>query len=629
MLDEAFLRRALAASNPNVLRMAVFQATHDPQLADMKIVKVPVRGGAFFASSVSPEDAEIVRERALTYLLDESRSEPAPPPCDAELRRLMEMLTGDPLNDSAFRMGREELALEDFPRGVEWTTPPDLSTLQNTKVAIIGAGIAGLAIAVSLGRLGLNYTIFDRQSEIGGVWSSNRYPEVRVDTNSFFYQFSFEKRYPWSEYYASGPETRKYLNQIAGKYDIQSHARLQHEVLAARWLEQEAVWELEIKGPSGQVGVEQFNFVVSASGLFSVPKLPAIAGIESFAGAISHTAQWDPDLNPHDARVGLIGTGSTGTQILPYLAREAESVIVFQRTANWISALDGYRNRVSPEAQWLFENVPYYWNWFGYSLFVASSGLQHGEAYDPEWIAGGGQISEVNDKLRSSITDYIRSKVGHDPALFEACLPKYAPLGRRPVVDNGWYDALLQDNVELVTTGIDHVERDAIVTADGHRYPVDTIVLAAGFEVERYFWPVMYEGRGGTKLDELWSTDGPRSYLSLVMPGFPNLFTIYGPNASPRAGGYYTWAELWSRYIAQAIVTTLESGNKSIEVRREIFDDYNKRLDEAMEGLIFKEESAGGYYVNTQGRVGVKMPWLVEDYYEMVAQPNLTDYELT
>lgn len=626
MPDEAFIRSALDKANLNVLRIALYQATGDEALAQMRVVKKPIRGGAFYASVLADEHADEVKERALTYLMNAPEtSTPADPPSAAELRRLMEMLTGDPLSDSAFRMGREELGLEDFPRGVSWQAVPPAERLAAKHVSIIGAGIAGLATAVQLQRLGIPYTVFERQSEIGGVWARNRYPEVRVDTSSYFYQFTFEKNYPWPQFYANGAETRKYLTHVATKYGVLPNITFNSEVESATWEDTNSCWQLEVVSTDGERSHMRSDFVVSASGLFSTPRLPDIDGIESFAGKICHTAEWDQSLDPTGKRVALIGTGSTGTQILPHLASVGSKVTVFQRTPNWIAALDGYKDAVTPATQWLFDTLPYYWNWYCYSLFVASSGLQDGEVYDPEWIRQGGKISKMNDTMREFITEYITSTVGNDPALVAACVPTYAPLGRRPVVDNGFYEALTRDNVELVTDKIERILPTGIVTSDGREHPLDVIVLAAGFHVDRYFWPVTYAGRDGVTVEELWSTDGPRSYLSLMMPGFPNLFTVYGPNASPRAGGYYTWAELWSRFIVTCIANTIEAGKSSVEVRPEVYADYNRRLDAAMKDLIWQSESEGSYYLGQNGRVVVKMPWRVEDYYEWIAEPNPDD----
>ncbi len=188
-------------------------------------------------------------------------------------------------------------------------------------------------------------------------------------------------------------------------------------------------------------------------------------------------------------------------------------------------------------------------------------------------MKSGGAISKINDELRATLTEYIARSVHHDASLIAKCVPKYAPTARRMIVDNGWYEALTRDNVELVTAGIRRMTDDAIESNDGVRREVDLIILAAGFEVSRYFWPIRYVGSGGRTLEEAWSKDGPRAFKGVTIPGFPNFFAFYGPNSQPRTGGLYTWAEIWSRYVGELLVGMIEGRATEIECRAEAFVD--------------------------------------------------------
>jgi len=204
-------------------------------------------------------------------------------------------------------------------------------------------------------------------------------------------------------------------------------------------------------------------------------------------------------------------------------------------------------------------------------------------------------------------------------------VPRYAPLVRRLVVDNGFYDTLKKDHVELVTESIDRITKDGILTKDGRHRKFDVVVLCAGFKVSKYLWPVKYIGRKDATLDELWKKDGPRSYLGMVMPGFPNLFTLYGPNHQPRGGGsLYSWIEIWARYSVSSIVWMIENDAKSIEVRQDIYDEYNRQIDNATKDLIWEQEGHS-YYVNETGRQSVNMPWTSPEYHAMVVKPNIKD----
>ncbi|MCW2879497.1 MAG: hypothetical protein JWQ95_3597 [Sphaerisporangium sp.] len=628
-LDEATIRASLDRANLNVLRMALLQATGDPALAKMKVDQVPMRGGAFVGYILAEEHHQEVRDKALRFLLNRQPVASSPRPSDDELRTMMGLLTGDELTERAYRFGREELALDDFPREARWTGErPDAAS--DFKVLIVGAGASGICAGIQFERLGIPYAIVERQGDLGGTWNLNRYPDARVDTSSYLYQFKFEKNYPWPEYFASQVEVKRYLEYIAKKYGVYDKIQFNVEVTKALFDEDDRTWKVEATGADGGSQALEANVVISAAGMFSTPKFPDITGIGDFGGRLFHTTAWDDSYDATGQRIAVIGNGSTGVQLVPKLAETAERVFAFQRTPQWISPMEGYRELITPEVRWLFENVPFYWNWFCYSAQVTSSGLQGAQVYDREWQKSHGGISERNDGLRRSLTEYIRSKVGHDPELFAKCVPDYAPLARRLVVDNGWYEALLRDNVELVTAGIDRITGQGIQTVDGCEHEVDAIVFASGFEVTKYLWPTDYVGRGGVHMEDLWEKDGPRAYLGLTVPGFPNLFMFYGPNAQPRAGAFLSWVEIWARYSAQAVVAMLQGGKQTIEVKQEVFTDYNARLDEVTKDRIWEKEGPAGrnYYVNKFGRQNVNLPWDNDQYFLMVESPDLGDFIL-
>jgi 4-hydroxyacetophenone monooxygenase len=625
-VDEKFIRHAIDQANLNALRLALYQVTGDPDLAKMRVRKQSIRGGALYGYVLAEEDHAEAKAKALAYLLKGPHRVP-PPPSKPETRKLIDMFSDEPVSEADFAFGYEELAYEEFPRDVHWTKPPSASKLENFKVLVIGAGISGIAAAIQLKRLGLPFTVIERQAGIGGTWLLNSYPEARVDTSSYLYQFKFEKNYPWTEFFASRNETQKYLDHIATKYGVKKGFQFNREVTAAMWDEASSTWIVKIKLKDGGEETIAANAIISGSGLFSTPNLPDIPGIRDFEGAMFHTAHWDHSFDYRGTRAALIGTGSSGTQLAPGLARDVKHLAIYQRHPNWIMAMENYRGEVGPHMRWLFDNMPYYWNWYSYASYFTGQQLQGLQTYDREWMKAGGGINQRNDGVRANLTEYIRSKVGHDPELFAKVLPKHAPLIRRLVVDNGFYDTLNQDNVELVTEGIERITKKGIVTKDGIEREFDLIVLGAGFKVSQYLWPVQYVGRNGATLEESWKKDGARSYLGAVMPGFPNLFMFYGPNGQPRSGGFYSWAEIWARYVCGAIVSMIEGDSKSMEVRKEVFDDYNARLDEANKNLIW-EADGHSYYVNEHGRSGINMPWTTTEYHAMVLKPNLDDYDL-
>jgi 4-hydroxyacetophenone monooxygenase len=282
---------------------------------------------------------------------------------------------------------------------------------------------------------------------------------------------------------------------------------------------------------------------------------------------------------------------------------------------------------VPDELQWLCDNVPHYWNWYCFSGYYPTIQIRGLFLHDRKWQAAGGKINERNDKLRATILAYIQEKIGDRPDLVAKSIPSYAPWGRRMVIDSGWYDALRRDNVDLVTSKISRITANGVVTADGVEHELDALVFATGFQTSRYLSPVQYLGRNGATLEQLWSVDGPRAHLAMVMPGFPNFFMLYGaPNSQPTAGSMCSWIEIWSRYIAKSLVMMLENGWRKMECKREAYERYNRDLDVEMSKLIWEQEGIGSYFVNEFGRQGTNMPFEIDGYFLRIQSPDPADY---
>jgi len=620
------IKAAVDGADLNALRVALYQATGDLRLAHLRIERKPVRNGAAFIEVIADADVPILKDLATQFLLNrESWVPPAQPPGRPELRLLMEMLTGKPLTDDEFAMGLEELAFDEFPRQANWSAGRPNVTGFN--VLVIGAGISGIAVAVQLQRLGIPYTVVEREDGIGGVWLRNQYLDARVDSPCVGYQYKFVKDYRWSEMYPARAEVVTYLEMVAERYQVTPNIRFGHEVKDARWDEATNTWEVRLADHNGDESALIANVLVTACGLFNLPKLPNAPGLEVFRGLVAHPTEWRQDLDLAGKRVAVIGNGSTGVQLMPRVAEVAGTLAVYQRTPSWIAPVEGYKQCLPAAANWLLDNMPFYWNWQIYSSFVGDSRLfLDAQRYDPEWQSRGGLISETNDSLRAWLTSYIAEKVAGRPELLPRLIPGYAPLGRRLVVDNGYYDALLRQNVELVTDEIVGFTPDGITTGDGVERKFDAIIAATGYKVMEYLWPAQYTGRDGQTLSAAWEAEGPRAYLGLTVPGFPNLFILYGPNGQARAGNFHSWAEIWARYVLQAIIQLVESGNHSIEVRADVCHSYNRELDDAMASIIWSTEAANGYYAVQKGRGAVSMPWEHYEYHRMIRDLNTDDF---
>lgn len=625
--DEAFARRALAQAQINVLRIALYQQTGDPELAAMCAEPTDLGDTPYRFPKVPRVHHEAIRNKALQYLRDRRPGEGPRVPTRDEAARMMEMFMGEALSPAHVEFGWEDLAFDGFPRAATWEARPSDAVLEGYHVTIIGAGFSGLMAAIQLQRLGLNFTIIERQAGLGGTWFLNDYPEARVDIPSILYQFKFEQGYRWKSHYATQAELQAYIAWIVDKYDLRKHIRLETKVTEARWDEAARRWAVQIQGADGGTQTLNSHFLISASGLFSTPRLPDIAGIDRFGGKMFHTTAWDHDYDFTGKRVAVIGTGSTGSQLVRAVAEKARSLTIYQRTPNWVNQAANYRDAVSPELLWLLDTMPGYANWLTYHHFASAAQVEHFQYLDRDWQARGGAISEKNDKLRRMLQDYVRSKVGDRDDLYQKLIPDYAPMSRRLVVDNGWFDTLLCDNVELVCGPIERFTETGIVSVDGTRRDFDLIVLSAGFDVERYLWPAEYRGRDGLQLQDLWGQDGARAHLTMTLPGFPNFLILYGPNAGTVAGSFHSWIEVLTRYGCRLITHAIESGGNTFEVRRDAYQDYNDAMDAALKRLLLEDQNGGGgYYINSHGRPGVTMPWTLEEWYALIRAPDLTQF---
>lgn len=627
MPSRTFIERAVECADVNALRMALYQATRDPEIASI----TPSRefGPVADVVTFSDEDIALIRSKAVEYLLTEPDEADFEVPSRDEVIELVQMAEARELGPDDLIMRPHIPAFAEMPFQAAWTDGPKVP--EGYHVAIVGAGFGGIAMGIQLAQLGIPFTIYERRSEVGGVWSINTYPDVRVDTLSFTYEYSLEKKYPWTEYFARQSDVREYIEHVARKYGVYEHIRFGADVQSARFDKTSHRWTLTVREDDRASDIDA-NVVVAASGVFAVPRELSTPGVDDFSGRIVHTAEWSEDVEYAGKKVAIIGNGSTGVQLLSKVAESAESVTVYQRTPQWISPRANYGVPITDELQWLLQEMPFYWNWNKYVAGLSTIDLRNVLQPDEDWIADGGTVSERNDMLREMLVGYISAQVGGREDLIEKLVPDYPPMTRRPVVDNNWYKSLTRDNVELVTTPIDRMTEDAIVTGDGQAREADLVIAAVGFQTEKYIWPTQYYGIDGITLEDVWSEQGAQAHLGMTVPDFPNMFMLYGPNSQPVASGsgLPTWFEIWTGYIAQCIVGMLENGHASMVVRREAFTDYNDRLHEEAKKLIYLSPNSAmekNYYVNEHGRLQMNAPWNGEKFYEMCARPDETHFE--
>ncbi len=625
-MDRAALRAALEAADIVPLALALVHLGGDASLLDR--VRPHVEGPWDFSQHVPPDLAAEIRAR-LAHELSQAPSPAHPMPDEATLVKMMSTAVGETVSGEYVPMMLEELSLDGRDRRqAAWRAKPAAPVLDAFRVAVIGAGMSGLAAAIRLREAGIPFTVLEKNDALGGTWYENRYPGCGVDSPNHFYSYSFEPNHEWSEFFSKRDELWSYFERCADRHDLRRDIRLRTEVLGAQWDEAAARWRLRLRNADGAEETLAASALISAVGQLNRPFVPQLPGIGDFAGPAFHTARWDPDVALGGRRVAIIGTGASAMQAAPALADAVSRLTIFQRTPHWAVPNPNYHRRVSAQKKWVLEHVPFYARWYRFQLFWAfGDGIHPALQIEPGWHDPQRSLNAANERFRRAMTRHLRRELEGDEELIAKVTPSYPPYGKRMLIDNHWYRMLRRPNVSLVTDSIRRVTRDAIETADGARHRADAIVFATGFEAARMLAPMELRGRGGVPLRELWGDDDPRAYLGITVPGFPNFFVLYGPNTNLGHGGSIIFhTECQVRYVMLCLREMLERGWRSLECRGEVHDAYNARVDAAHRRMVWSHPGMGNWYRNASGRVTQNSPWRLVDYWRMTREPDFADY---
>jgi len=629
---DAALKNFLTHANLPALLPAIVQLTGDASLLTRFAPPTTPMMGAV-EGNLSPVDQAAIREIAFDALVAYRDGDGTLPslPSDETLVEMMNWCAGEPLPPEYVPLAIEEAALAEVdPRHFEWNAPPDAKALEDYHVLVIGGGFGGICAGIRLGQAGIAHTIVEKNAELGGTWHENSYPDLRVDVPNHFYSFSFEHNPHWSNYFSMRDEIKGYANDVAKKHGVDGHVRFGTEVLRAVYDDASAIWKVRVRRADGQEEVLEANAVISAVGMLNRPQTPDIEGLDSFAGPSFHSSSWDHDLDFKGKRVAVVGTGASAMQFVPRIAEQVSELTIFQRSAHWTSFNEKYRAEIEDEFKWCLAHIPFYHSWYRFLLFWAGSDRAFPVfQIDPAWEHPERSTSEANDLFRMGASMYIEDQLGGDAELMKKCLPDYPPLGKRPLMDNGWYSTLVQDHVELHNDGIEKIVPEGVVTKDGRTIEVDILILATGFHAGKFLWPMEIEGRDGAILNERWEGgENPKAYLGITMPDFPNLFCLYGPNTNPVLGSVIYMLECQTTYIMSCLREMLENGHRSIECRAEVQDEYYERLDTAMDGMVWRHPKVSSYYNNKHGRVITNIPWTMYAYWDMTRAVDLKDYKV-
>jgi 4-hydroxyacetophenone monooxygenase len=554
------------------------------------------------------------------------------PPADL-LLRIMTVIMGEPIPAEYAPMMTAELAGgPPGPAVTRGARPAGTAPPPGFRVLIIGGGVSGICAARYLSAAGIACLIAEKSPSLGGTWFDNHYPGAGVDTPSHLYSFSFAK-HDWARYFSPAADIRRYLDNVAGELGAGCEIRLGTEVLRAAYQPAGQEWLVDLRGPDGRIRQERASVVISAVGALNRPVLPRVEGLDCFRGPSFHTARWPADLDLRGKHVAIIGTGASAMQIVPAVKDTVAGLTIFQRSPQWAVPFEKFQREIPAAIRALFQAVPLYARWYRLRLSWTFNDKIHTSLQrDPGWESesDGTSINAVNDAYRRYFTRYIRAELGDREDLLPAVLPGYPPFLKRMLLDNGWFRALTEPHVHLVTDPVARVTAEGVVTTDGTtetRHPADVLVLATGFDAVHFLASLEVSGRAGQRLREAWDGDDARAYLGTAVPGFPNFFTMYGPNLQPGHGGSLMFIfECQMHYIVDLLQQMFRRDAGAVECRKHAYDQYNEAVDQAHASMVWTHPGASTYYRNSRGRVVVNNPYRVIDYWHLTRHADLADY---
>jgi cyclohexanone monooxygenase len=478
-------------------------------------------------------------------------------------------------------------------------------TVPDHETVIVGAGFSGIGTAIQLDRAGMpDYLVIEAGEEAGGTWYWNTYPGIAVDIPSFSYQFSFEKSTTWSRTYAPGHELKAYAVHCVDKYGLRPKIRFSTKVRTAEFDDAEGIWRIALESADTTTEVTA-RFLVNAGGALTVPNLPDIPGVDSFAGVTMHTARWDHEQDLTGKRVAIIGTGASAVQVIPEIAPIVKQLSVFQRTPIW--CFPKFDVPLSKAARSMMR-LP-----FGQTLQRLVS-----QAYVELTFTLAAQYFTVNPmaKRMGALGEaYLRKQV-ENPEVRDKLTPRYAVGCKRPGFHNTYLSTFNRDNVELVTEPIDKITGSGVATDDGALREVDVLILATGFKVldteNVPTFPVI--GPGGNSLARFWDENRMQAYEGVSVPGFPNFFTVFGPYGYV-GSSYFALIEAQTGHIVRCLEAARGRGALRVEVRREANDRYFAEMMRKRHRQIFWQDScrlANSYYFDKHGDVPLRPASTVE-----------------
>ncbi|GAA4547913.1 alpha/beta hydrolase fold domain-containing protein [Pseudonocardia xishanensis] len=476
---------------------------------------------------------------------------------------------------------------------------------RRVRVAVVGAGFGGIGMGVALREDDLGeVTLLEKAERPGGVWRDNTYPGAACDVPSHLYSYSFAQGREWSRRYAVQPDILQYLERVAAEHGLDAVLHTGTEVTDAVWDDAAALWRL-----ATSEGAVEAEALVSACGQLSHPAVPDLPGLDDFIGPAFHSARWDHSVDLRRKRIAVIGTGASAIQFVPEIAREAAQVTVFQRSAAWI--LPKPDAAYGPRAHRLFSRFPLWHKLsrLGWTAFFEAGAL------------GLTRVRAIAAPFPVVHRALLRRQVA-DPVLRERLEPDY-PVGcKRILFSSDWFRTLARPRVHLTEEKIAEVTPTGVRTADGTLHEADVIVFGTGFRTQDFLAPMRVVGRDGRELSAQWR-DGARAHLGVTVPGFPNLFLLYGPNTNVGSGSIVHMLECQIRHAREGI-RRLAAGARTVEVRPDAATAYDVEMQSRLGDSVWTE--CASWYRTETGRITNNWPGTMREYARRTAALDPADY---
>lgn len=485
----------------------------------------------------------------------------------------------------------------------------ELPTAEHVRVAIVGAGFAGLGALIRLKQEGVPHVVlFERADEVGGVWRENRYPGAACDVESHLYSLSFAPNPQWSRRFSPQAEIGEYLRGLVDRFSLGPHLRMGHTVRRATWDEAAAYWTVETDR-----GTWTADVLVAAPGALAEPKLPDLPGIETFRGPAFHTARWDEGVDVDGKRVAVVGTGASAIQVVPAIQPRVGRLVLFQRTPPWV--IPRGDRAIGGLVQKAFGHAPLLRQAARLGLYARHEVLGLAFRHLP--------IARAVERLARL---YLRQQV-KDPDLRRVLTPDYTLGCKRILLSDDYYPALTRPNVEVVDGGVAEVRPHGLVGTDGVEREADVVVFATGFFVTEFPFGRLVYGRGGRSLADVWR-GSPRAHLGTTVAGFPNLFLLMGPNTGLGHSSVLLMAEAQIEHLVAAVRYMATHGAAAVEPREEAQEAFVEEVEAGMEGTVWTAGGCRSWYLDETGANTSLWPGSVGGFRRRVAPFREGEYRV-